>query len=399
MHRSLSALLVMSSAFVLLCPAYAQLAKPRMPFPMPAGIPAATEAAKMPRVDEPAPASLAEESYPEDELEALAAPSLEEKVGETCQAPTVARPDEELAGIDTVDSPDPQGNWLFKRMWWERAEERYDQVRAAAQKVEESRVNFMTVRADVDRNILDPFYLQVGFSRGQLSERIGELIAILEAGDEKGEGLRASELYNYARLKEEERQLRKLAQDIERVTGIDHEIDDALAKFTEAGNRVRQHERRAWDQFRQIAHTLSDEKARELFFKIDEAWRNITNIGRYVDDQLAPHFGRVINEVRTTTANILATVDELKKRGISLQIEIMQQPPTTADDEDEEKAVPADTGVIQTYLISPLQNIIGLLLSPLRIAWDSAMWLITAPYRLIFGESSAPQDEDEEDED
>src|SRR5689334_7513565 len=28
-------------------------------------------------------------------------------------------------GIDTVSLEDAQGNWLFKRVWWERAEDRY----------------------------------------------------------------------------------------------------------------------------------------------------------------------------------------------------------------------------------------------------------------------------------
>src|SRR5579864_2839891 len=30
--------------------------------------------------------------------------------------------EEEPAGIDTVSLEDAQGNWLFKKIWWERAE-------------------------------------------------------------------------------------------------------------------------------------------------------------------------------------------------------------------------------------------------------------------------------------
>src|SRR5579872_3599284 len=49
-------------------------------------------------------------------------------------------------GIDTVSLEEPQGNWLFKRIWWERAEERYEKIRNLVTAIWESRTQFFNKR-------------------------------------------------------------------------------------------------------------------------------------------------------------------------------------------------------------------------------------------------------------
>src|SRR5204862_4884212 len=75
---------------------------------------------------------------------------------------------EEPVGIDTVSLENPQGNWLFKRIWWERAEDRYEKIRNLVDAIFEQRNTFFKERNQLDRNILDPFYMSIGIDRGEL---------------------------------------------------------------------------------------------------------------------------------------------------------------------------------------------------------------------------------------
>jgi len=339
---------------------------------------------------------IAKTTAPEKELPAS------KEVPEQKQA-TTQEPEEEIEGIDTADLPDPQGNWLFKRIWWERAESRYEQVRADAERMAESRVSFFTQRSDVERNVLDPFYMNVGFKRGELTTFLNDMVNRLEE-DREGE-LTEKERVTLALLKEEERQLKKLAEDVERVNAIDGQIDGTLSKLTEAINRVRRHEHNAWESFREIAHTLSDERARELFFKIDEAWRNIDNIRRYIEEQLTPHFTRIITNAKSSTTEISSTIDALRKRGIKIAKEVdvtatlPATPKTTADEDDEkEEEVIPQQGILESYILSPLQTVVSVIMAPFQFAWDGVVWLIQTPYRLIFGEPAARTALDDEEE-
>jgi len=315
--------------------------------------------------------------------------------------------EEEIEGIDTADLPDPQGNWLFKRIWWERAEARYEQVRTDAERVTESRMKFFTQRTDVDRNVLDPFYIKVGFKRGELLSAINRMVSRLEEDREREGELSEKERVTLALLKEEERQLKKLAESTERITQIDGQIDSTLAKLTEAINRVRRHERNAWESFREIAHTLSDERARELFFKIDEAWRNINNIRLYIDDQLYPYFTRIIKDAQTGTTEIIQTIDALRAHGVTLVKEDAKEttaptspkPAPIDEGEDDDEIEKPEPGILEKYLITPISSLFSIVVTPVQFIWDSLAWIVKTPYNLVFGEQNAQvalEDDDDE---
>ncbi len=88
--------------------------------------------------------------------------------------------EDEVMGIDTVDIADPQGNWLYKRVWWERAEAKFEKIREAVNKVLEVRSGFFAKRAELDKNVLDTLYIKIDISQGELQEILKELIAIVE---------------------------------------------------------------------------------------------------------------------------------------------------------------------------------------------------------------------------
>jgi len=81
----------------------------------------------------------------------------------------------EPAGIDTVSLEDGQGNWLFKRIWWERAQDLYEKIRERVNAVWESRTRFFVQRNELDRSVLDPFYMSIGMGQGELQIILNEL--------------------------------------------------------------------------------------------------------------------------------------------------------------------------------------------------------------------------------
>src|ERR1700733_9711008 len=124
----------------------------------------ATEQPATPSPEASQPAmSTAPSSEPQPiEIPAIPEPTIDEETHVSVEPST-----ESPVGIDTVSLEDPQGNWLFKRIWWERAEERYEKIRLLVDAIWESRTIFFIKRNELDRNVLDPFYLNIGVSQGE----------------------------------------------------------------------------------------------------------------------------------------------------------------------------------------------------------------------------------------
>ena len=122
--------------------------------------------------------------------------------------------DEPIKGIDTVDLEQPQGNWLFKRYWWDRAAEVSKKMHAYLEKINDIRVKFFARRTELDKVILDPFYTDIGLSQAELQKSMQALMTQLEQEREK-QGM----------LSDEERELMERVQkDRERLQQLDRDV-------------------------------------------------------------------------------------------------------------------------------------------------------------------------------
>ncbi len=148
----------------------------------------------------------------------------EEEVAEKEEVPEQPElgPDE-IMGIDTVDLEDPQGNWLYKRVWWERAESKYEKIQNAVTTMLEMRTGFFAKRAELDKTVLDPFYIKIGMSQGELQEILKELLirATKEAKDKKDERL-------VERAEADKKELEQLQKDVQSVVAQDEEVENAI---------------------------------------------------------------------------------------------------------------------------------------------------------------------------
>lgn len=248
----------------------------------------------------------------------------------------------EKIGIDTIDVDEPQGNWLFKRMWWEHAENRYEKIRDLVQKIWESRMNFFIKRTELDKMTLDPFYISMGLGQGELYEILSELVSRIEQ-ERKEEGvLDQVERSLLTRLKAEQQTLEQTKLDVESISQLDHDIDQALNRLMEQINRVRAYEREAWEHFKNIARVLNDKKARELFFKIDTVLRNIKSIDDYLQRDFTQHFNQLLQRINNQVGKVTNEVEGLKEKGIDFKkqlgtIESEEEQPVPMQEIEEEK--------------------------------------------------------------
>ncbi len=317
--------------------------------PMPVAEPAKVEAAPIEQSVEKQPTI--EEAMP-------AAPATEQP------APEEHPEDLEIKGIDTVDVAEPKGNWLYKRIWWEKAERTYEKIKQLADKILESRIVYYARRTDLDRNTLDPFYMGQGFSQGELSEVVTFLTEQL--GQEHKEGaLNEKEKDLLSALAEEKKNLDHLQKNIQSITNIDHALDDALLKLSEQLNQARFYEQQAWESFKAINRELSDKKARELYYGMDTYWRNLNNINSYISGPFSQYFDQLVDRVKGEVEKIKTTMGGLKEKGIDIQQQAQKLKMGRTTESEEEMPQPeASSGFLGTiwgYLKAPFVAIGNLL--------------------------------------
>ncbi|MDP3889128.1 MAG: hypothetical protein Q8Q25_01135, partial [bacterium] len=299
----------------------------------------------------------------------------------------------------TVDLDEPQGNWLFKRLWWERAESKYEKVRTQVEAVFESRMKFFAQRAELDKNVFDPFYITIGLSQGELQEILTSLTAQLEQ-ERKEEGkLSESEREFLDTLREQKVVLEQMKLDVEAINKIDHEIDEALNKLLEQINRVRGYEREVWQYFKEIARVLNDKKAREIFYKIDITLKNVSDINCYIRQAFNDHFNKLVTAAREQVERVKMEVNALREKGIDFkeQLKSIDQQkslrgmikPAQEEFEETESA-----GFFQNYIVRPLKTTMSYIGSGLKGFWDGIVYIIRWPIEKITGGGSAVDQEE-----
>ena len=284
----------------------------------------------------------------EEEKVAVLGPKQEESVPlppEPAEEPIVEDLEVvEPQGIDTVDIDDPEGNWLFKRIWWEKGKELFSKILDYVDKIVESRMHFFEERVKLDRDRLDPFYVAIGLDQGALMQQVDYLLDVLKRERERDGVLNEQELELYNVLTEEKVTLNQLHEAVIDIQRVDSGLDRSLQILMEQINLARAYEREAWQLLNRIAEELNDKKAREHYYAIATIWRNVKEIGAYITGPFAKHFVRLASSTVQRIDQIQDTLELLKEKGVELskEGEALQQPCDLEDDEDiEEEEEPA----------------------------------------------------------
>jgi hypothetical protein len=240
--------------------------------------------------------------------------------------------DKEIVGFDTLGLDKPEGNWLIKRIWWEKAETRYEKIQNLIDQILDSRMIFFTQRNEIESKVLDPFYFQQSLTHGQLDEVITFLLDELKREHPKDRPVPPQEHQLYEKLLAEQRVLEQLKTDVDGIQKLDITLDDALTRLMEQINSCRSYEKRAWSAFKEIAKVLDHHKARDLYYSMDVFLSNIKSINSYIQNPFTQHFNSIINTIKENIERITQTLNSLKEKGIDLKQQVQNF-------EDQERAL------------------------------------------------------------
>lgn len=301
--------------------------------------------------------------------------------------------DEDLStieGIDNVNIDEPQGNWLFKRIWWERAEALCDKIKKTIEEIFEQRMIFFTKRSELDKDVLDPFYLTIGMGQGEFKATLDELLSSLEKEKDKKGFLSAGEREIVNLLESEQKTLEQLSLDLHTINQLEQQLDTSLAQLVDHMLDIRVYDRQAWDAFKEIARVIDDQEARRLYYAVDTAAHNIKDIGDYLGNAFYAHFDQLISTIREQTEKMTLTVKALREKGIDFkkQVEFLTAPrpaPEKAHDvAEKDEGEQESQGFFATYFINPL-----------KMVYDTVVWGVLWPYHAIFGTSEEDESSEE----
>ncbi len=276
-------------------------------------------------VDEPVTEEEPTDVVPEDDDAEITEEPTEDADEDTATAIIVQEQledeEDEIQGITTIDLDEPRGNWLFKRIWWERSEGRYEKIRTLLNNINETRIYFFTQSIDLDKTILDPFYQEINYERGTLHTLLEELAQRLTQERVEDGMLDVQEREVLDKVEQEKTMLLQLQEDVKAILAMDNKVNDVLGRVMDQMQRVNKYERDAWESMKEIARILDDIQARDLYYKVDTAWRNVKEVARYLDAELKRHFDELVVTTKEQIERVKTTLSALQERGVLLKQE------------------------------------------------------------------------------
>jgi hypothetical protein len=281
---------------------------PAQETPAPAEAPAPADAAAPAPADAAAPA--AAPTPPEAPAPAAEAPA---------EAPPVVEEQEELIGFDTIDLAEPSGNWLIKRLIWDRAEQRYEEIKQIFDQVLEMRMPFFKRRAEIDRKILEPLYVSAGLDQAEIAEILKEFNTLLTLDQETHAASDEREKKMYADAMEERKTLEQLHKDIIQLSNYEKALDTFLDKLMEQVNVARNYEKQGWQAYKDIGKELNDKKARDIYHGMANPKKGLTDIAQYIQGVFKKGFDEIDATVQENATRIKDAMQSLKEKGVDLK--------------------------------------------------------------------------------
>ena len=303
---------------------------------------------------------------------------------------------EEMVGIDTVNVDEPAGNWLYKRLYWERAEDKYQKIKELMAAIFDARSKFFEQRVQLDKDIFDPLYTLASFRRGELSGILKDLLEDIEKQKQHKNELDDNARVLFAKVEANKERLEEVKKEIEFVGKIDAAVDEAINTLIGLLNQGRNFEMQAWGDFKAISRELSDKKARDLFYRIDTYWRNIKDIQAYVTTKLTEHMNYLASSAQQHADTVKGLLKDLEAQGFVLkeQVDALEKSKAIGADgaeQDNEAAIKAKKK--SGGFFATIGKGFSWIAQPF-VAIAKALWhTITIPFNYFFGDKKPVQPE------
>lgn len=243
----------------------------------------------------------------------------QDSVVPSAQASNVDKEDQDqfASEVDTFDK-ESSGNWVLKRVWWEKIETLYEQIKQVFNTIMTARMDFISQRNRLDRE-LDIFFGQIGLEEGQLQDMIEDALNILKKERTQEGFLDKNEEAFYQALQGKQRDIEQLKLDVKALQELDQKIDEALDTLFKQIDVADQYEQKAWETFKDVARELDDKVARKSYYETEALLKDIQNVHRYITGDFAAYFTQTIQSAQTHSKSIAVQMQTLKQNGVDLK--------------------------------------------------------------------------------
>lgn len=219
--------------------------------------------------------------------------------------------------LDTLGFDD-SGNWVEKRVYWERAEEAYGKLRAINAQVSQEQLQYFGMRNEVDKQ-LTAGRCELGLNEAELAKVLDYLLGVLQAAQNQ---VQADKNDFKVTLLDNQDQLLLLQTSLEQLAQFDTDLDSVVVKAIDQVQKSNEYERKAWEDFKQIGRVLNDESARQLYYQVASYRKNSKLILKYLKTDLKNSFENLIARLKAKLSQIKKITGELKDAGIDLKYEL-----------------------------------------------------------------------------
>lgn len=226
-------------------------------------------------------------------------------------------PDQFASEVDTFDK-ESSGNWVLKRVWWEKIETLYEQIKQVFNTIMTARMDFISQRNRLDRE-LDLFFGQIGLEEGQLQDMIEDALNTLKKERAQEGFLDKNEEAFYQALQGKQRDIEQLKLDVKALQELDQKVDEALDTLFKQIDIADQYEQKAWETFKDVARELDDKAARKSYYETEALLKDIQNVHRYITQDFAMYFTQTIQSAQTHSKSITVQMQTLKQNGVDLK--------------------------------------------------------------------------------
>jgi hypothetical protein len=227
--------------------------------------------------------------------------------------------DDDSNGLDTINV-DSSGNWLEKRIWYQKAEQLFEVIRMNLQKAADLRMKFVNEVNHVGHQI-DEFYETISFAKGEIDAMLEAVLQAVENQEQvRGGDLSSSERSLKAKVQDDQKQFQSLSSDLKLIDDLDEQCDKTMMKAFKEIDACRGLETRSWNNFKEIGLELDDKKARVLYYEMENCHKNIEQKMTYLSQNLLPYLqNQLVTKVTDTMTQIKTASQALETKGVGLK--------------------------------------------------------------------------------
>lgn len=242
-------------------------------------------------------------------------------------APTAQQADDTLKlGVTAVHQIDldtlsieGSGNWLEKRIWYEKAEQVFTKLRGLVAQTVDASGKFLT-SSNVAFEKVHTFYATAGVEDGKLEAKIAAASDELQAMTVKQGDLTVEEKAQRQTITQSQQELKQITKGLKFLQDIEDKIDETVQQAFKTVAQARSYETKAWNNFVAIAKEIDDKKARSLYYEMESFEKNILERKSYLEQKLLPYLqNELIQRAYRSIQKVQALVQGLQQKGIDLE--------------------------------------------------------------------------------